>query len=286
MTLKSYARRLYASIAIYVQERGYSMYLQAHHLQVIERLKERFQDDPRYLALLVGGSLVKGWGSENSDVDILLVVTEEEYARRVASDDLGYLTTDFCDYPGGYVDGKIIDEAFLHDVAQRGSEPARAAFINVQIAFSHLPHLDELLKQIPVYQEQEREQKMHAFYCQIQAYRWFIGEAAKRESVYLMAHATSEMVFYAARLLLAYNRRLYPYHKWLMQAIEEAPEKPANFLPLAEALLKEGSVANAEALWNCVNSFRDWQITDSWGVRFMHDSEWTWRTGQPPLADW
>jgi hypothetical protein len=38
------------------------MYLQAHHLQVVERLTALFQDDPRYLALLVGGSLVKGWG--------------------------------------------------------------------------------------------------------------------------------------------------------------------------------------------------------------------------------
>jgi hypothetical protein len=50
--------------------------------------------------------------------------------------------------------------------------------------------------------------------------------------------------------------------------------------------LREGTVANAEALWNCINTFRDWQITDSWGVRFMQDTEWTWRNGRPPLADW
>jgi predicted nucleotidyltransferase len=270
----------------FTQGRVCSMYMQAHHLKVVERLKELFQDDPRYLAMLVGGSLAKGWGSVNSDVDILLVVTEEEFARRVASDDLGYINTEICDYPDGYVDGKIINEAFLHEVAQRGSEPARAAFINVQIAFSHLPHLNELLKQIPVYQEHEREQKMRAFYCQIQAHRWFIGEAAKRQAVYLMAHATSEMVFYSARLILAYNHMLYPFHKWLMRAVEDAPEKPADFLTLAETLLREGTVANAEALWNCINNFRDWQINDSWGVRFMQDTEWTWRNGQTPLADW
>jgi len=262
------------------------MYLQTHHLKVVERLKALFQDDPRYLALLVGGSLVKGWGSVNSDVDILLVVTEQEYARRIASDDLWYYNTEICDYPGGYVDGKIIDEAFLHDVAERGSEPARAAFINVEIAFSHLPQLDELLKQIPVYQEQEREQKMRSFHSQVQAQRWYTSEAAKREAVYLMARASCEMVFYSARLLLAYNRILYPNHKWLMRAVQDAPEKPADFLTLAEALLREGTVDHAEALWNCINTFRDWQITDPWGVRFMHDSEWTWRSGRTPLADW
>jgi hypothetical protein len=186
------------------------MYLQAHHLKVVKRLKALLQDDPRYLALLVGGSLVKGWGSVNSDVDILLVATEQEYARRIVNDDLWSYHTEICEYPGGYVDGKIIDEAFLHDVAQRGSEPARAAFINVHIAFSHLPHLNELLKQIPVYQEQERDQKMRSFYCQVQAHRWFMSEAARWQAVYVLAHASCEMVFFSARLLLAYNRRLSP----------------------------------------------------------------------------
>src|SRR3954465_4161087 len=85
------------------QERVCLMYMQAHHLKVVERLKELFQDDPRYLALLVGGSLAKGWGGVTSDVDILLVVTEEEYARRVASDDLGYYNAEICEYPEGYV---------------------------------------------------------------------------------------------------------------------------------------------------------------------------------------
>ncbi|MBA2679655.1 MAG: DUF4037 domain-containing protein [Ktedonobacteraceae bacterium] len=262
------------------------MYLQAHHLAVVERLKALFGEDPRYLAMLVGGSLAKGWGNANSDVDILLVVTEEEYARRAASDDLGYINKEICDYPDGYVDGKIIDEAFLRDVAERGSEPARAAFINAHIAFSHLPHLAEMIQSIPVYPEQDREKKLRAFYCQIQAHRWFIKEAAKRQSTYLMAHATSEMVFFSARLILAYNRILYPFHKWLMRAVEDVPEKPADFLPLAEKLLKEGSVAHAETLWECINGFRDWQITDSWGVRFMHDSEWTWRNGQLAVEAW
>jgi hypothetical protein len=66
------------SLTIHTQERVRLMYLQAHHLKVVERLTALFQDDPRYLALLVGGSLVKGWVSVNSDVDVMLVVTENE----------------------------------------------------------------------------------------------------------------------------------------------------------------------------------------------------------------
>jgi hypothetical protein len=263
------------------------LYLQPHHLQVIERLKAKFKDDPRYLALLVGGSLVKGWGEVNSDVDIMLIATEEEYERCAASGVFWYYNTEMCDYPGGYVDGKVLNLHFLRDVAQKGSEPARAAFINVFAAFSHLPELDDLLKRIPVYQEAEREEKMLAFYSQVQMFNWFVKEAEQKKSVYLMAHATSGMVFYAARLLLAYNRILYPYHKWLMRAVEGAPDKPENFLELAEKLLKEGSAANARALWECITSFREWNIPYERGVvRFIQDAEWNWRDGRAPLQDW
>jgi hypothetical protein len=263
------------------------MYLQDHHKKVIERLTTLFQDDPRYPALIVGGSLVKGWGSMNSDVDIMLVATDEEYARCAANDNFWYYNAEICDYPGGYVDGKVINLQFLRDVADHGSEPARAAFTNVFLAYSHLPELADLLTTIPVYQEAEREEKIYAFYSQVQMQKWFIGEAEQKQARYLMAHATSEMVFYAARLLLAYNRILYPYHKWLMQALKEAPAKPDNFLALAEALLAEGNSANAQALWDCINSFHDWNIPFERGLaRFTKDAELQWRDGRAPLADW
>jgi hypothetical protein len=263
------------------------LYFQSHHLQVIERLTDLFKDDPRYLALLVGGSLAKGWGEVNSDVDIMLIATDEEYERCVSTGKLWYYNTELCDYPGGYVDGKILNVQFLQDVAKFGSEPARAAFTNVLVAFSHIPQLDQLLEQIPVYQEAEREEKMRAFYSQVQMLNWFVKEAEQKKSVYLMAHATSEMVFYSARLLLAYNRILYPYHKWLMRVVESAPDKPENFLVLAETLLTHGSVDNANALWECISRFRDWNIPFDQGlVRFLQDSEWNWRNSRAPLQDW
>lgn len=263
------------------------MYLQPHHLQVIERLTEKFKDDPCYLALIVGGSLVKGWGTENSDVDIMLIATDEEYARRASNNHFWYYDAEICDYPGGYVDGKVFDLQFLRDVVQKGSEPARAAFTNVRVEFSHIPEIEELVKQIPVYQEADRVEKMRAFYSQVQMLNWFVSEAEQKQSIYLMTHATSEMVFYSARLLLAYNHMLYPYHKWLMRVVENAPDKPANFLELAEKLLREGSAANAQALWDCIRGFHDWNIPFEQGLmRFLEDSEWNWRDGRAPLQDW
>lgn len=261
--------------------------MEAHHIRVIERLTEQFKDDARYSALIVGGSLAKGRGLENSDVDLLLVASDEEYARCVAEQHFWYFNQEICDYPGGYAEGKIIDLQFLKDVAHHGSEPARAAFVGAFLAYSRLPGLDDLLPQIPIYPEAEREEKMKHFYSQVRAHNWYAHDAERRHLRYLLAHAASEMVFYAARLLLAYNRILYPYHKWLMYEVEHAPEKPENFLELAEKLLNEQNAANARMFFDCIHSFRDWSVApDEAVVRFMKEREWNWRNGRAPLQDW
>src|SRR5512145_3062674 len=97
--------------------------LYPHHQRTVDRLIDRFKDDPNTLALLIGGSLVKGYGDESSDVDFVLIATDGEYTRRSTERALTYYTADLCDYPGGYVDGKIVNVAFLEEVADRGSEP-------------------------------------------------------------------------------------------------------------------------------------------------------------------
>src|SRR5579885_165604 len=153
--------------------------MRAHHEQTIQRLVDLFQDDPNFLAMIVGGSLAKGWGSEYSDVDIMLVATDEEFARRLSTGEMTYINEEIADYPGGYVDGKIIDMAFLQDVADHGSEPARAAFLNAIVAYSRIPELDALLARLPVYPEQERAAKIRAFAGHMTLLYWYVGEAEK-----------------------------------------------------------------------------------------------------------
>src|SRR5664279_5643260 len=95
--------------------RVFQMY--ANHQRTIQRVSEHFQADPTISALIIGGSVAKGWAAETSDVDIMLVVTDEEFARRSASGEMLYFTRDFCDYEGGYVDGKFVDVPFLEEIA-------------------------------------------------------------------------------------------------------------------------------------------------------------------------
>ncbi len=261
--------------------------MRPQHQRAVERLVERFEKDTNFLALMIGGSIARGWERDDSDVDFILLATDEEYARRAPANALTYYTSDLCDYPGGYVDGKIVDWGFLAEVAARGSETARAAFVGVTVAYSRCPELPELLKCITSYPEHLRQDKISSFYAQFQALQWYMGEAEKRDDRYLRMHVAADLALYGGRLILAYNRILYPYHKWFTTVLREARDKPENLMERMEALLAEPCKQTADAFCECILNFTQWDTPpEGWPARFMKDSEWAWRDGKAPVADW
>jgi hypothetical protein len=258
-----------------------------HHLATVDRLIDRFQADPHFLALLIGGSLVKGYGNESSDVDFMLIATDEEYARRLPERALTYYATELCDYPGGYVDGKIVNVAFLEEVAARGSEPARSAFEKVIVSYSRVPQLEDLLDRITAYPEATHVAKLQSFYAHLLAQQWFVGEAEKRDNRYLLLHAVSELTLFGGRMLLAHNRMLYPYHKWFLRRLQDAPAKPEGVMELIDQLLSEPSKANADRLCETILNFTTWPAPpEGWPARFLEDTEWAWRRGGAAVGDW
>jgi Nucleotidyltransferase domain len=237
--------------------------------------------------LIIGGSVAKGRAQPDSDVDILLVATAEEYAQRATRQDFWYVNREICDYPNGYVEGKIIDMPFLRDVADHGSEPARAAFVGAFPGYTRISELLELLARIPVYQEADRQAKIRSFYSQVTIFNWYVGEAEKRADRYLMTQAVANMTLYAGRLLLAHNRILYPYHKWFMYELRHAASKPDGFMDIMEQLLTQPSKEHAQALCDSLTAFHDWGVSYPQAiVKFFYDVEWNWRDGHPPLQDW
>jgi len=58
-----------------------------HHQRAIDRLADAYRDDPHYRALIIGGSVAKGYAREDSDVDFLIVATDKAFERRRAARD-------------------------------------------------------------------------------------------------------------------------------------------------------------------------------------------------------
>ena len=197
--------------------------MQQHHRDAIERWAEAAADDAEVLAVVVAGSLTKGYGRADSDVDGFVIVTDEAFARRRASGELTFLSTELCDYEGGYVDAKYIDRAFLEAVCEGGSEPARSAFLGAIVAWSSDPSIDALVHAAATYPEAGVEQRMARLLAQAQTAQWYVGEAAKRDDPYLAGWAASRLALFAYRLVLAHNRVLYPYDKGLFSVSGRRP---------------------------------------------------------------
>ncbi len=258
-----------------------------HHQRAIDRLADAYREDPRFLAVIIGGSVAKGFAREDSDVDFLIVANDEEFERRMASRDLFINRRDLCDYEHGFVDGKIVNLDYLEAVAEQGNEPSRASFEGAFVAYSHIADLDTLLQRIPVYPEAGHDERIKAFYSMAFIQHWLFHEADRHGNRYTLTRAASQLALFAGRLILAHNKRLFPYHKWFPRVLESVPEKPDGFVACFDQLLSEPQADHATALFESIRDFRDWGVTDldayTW---FMTDVEWAWMSGSTPLEDW
>jgi predicted nucleotidyltransferase len=262
--------------------------MRPHHAATIERVVKRFSSDAGVSAILLVGSIAHGFEGERSDVDIALVVADEERERRAAE---GQLTLtlfdpDLVTYEHGYVDCKFLSPSFLDAVERCGSEPARYAFAHARVLMSRAAGLPEQLERIARYPLAEKESRMQRFHAQLQAWQWYSGQAALRGNDYLASLAASKLSLFGGRLVLAHNELLYPYHKWFMTVLDQAPHKPAGLLDKMRALCREPSARNANELYELVNGYRAWPTGGvGWGEHFIRDTELTWLDGHAAIDE-
>jgi hypothetical protein len=260
--------------------------MHAHHRRAIARITERVRADPDVLALIIIGSVARGDARPGSDLDGYLLLTDAAYEARLATGIRGWAADELCDWPDGAAGGVIIDLAMLHEVAERGPEPARYAFTGAFAAYSRAPNLDALLQRIPVYPEHERTEKLISFASQLPVHLSYLQLAEYSGNAYLLAETAVELVRFGGRLILAHNRMLYPSRKWFMRELARAPEQPPGLLDLAERLIRTPGIAHGRAFCDAVLNFAPWpQPAEGAMARFQRDRELNWRSGPAPLAD-
>lgn len=259
--------------------------IHAHHVETIERVSAHFEAQPEVEALLLVGSLAHGFASEGSDVDIAIVVSDAEYERRRAADELLFLSFELAPYPGGYVDGKYVSQGFLDAVEARGSEPARYAFAHARVLFGKDGGLWQQLERIARYPREGKDLRMRRFRAQLEAWHWYTTQAARQDNAYLLGLAVSKLSLFAGRLVLAHNEQLYPFHKWFLRALEQAAHKPSGLVEAITALSRAPSAVGATALYELVRDFQPWPSDDRWSAHFLRDTELTWLTGEAPIED-
>lgn len=261
--------------------------IRSHHHKGINNLVSEYENDSRYIALIIGGSVAKGCARVDSDIDFMMVATDEVFEQRKAQNNLFINRTDLTDYEGGFVDGKIINRAYLEMVDENGNEPTRAAFDGAFIAFSKIEGLDKLIESIGQYPEELRNEKLKSFYAMSFIQNWLMNEAERHNNQYTKSRAASQLTLFAGRLILAHNRIFFPYHKWFYEYLGRCHEKPEGLTVLMDTLLHEPNAKNSEELFQAIRGFKDWGVTDiqafSW---FMEEVELGWMKNKASLEDW
>jgi len=257
-----------------------------HHEETIRNITDKLKVRDDVLAILVSGSVAHGFAKETSDVDLMIVVSDQDYQKRLKTGDIHYFEQESCTYDSGYIDGKYISTAFMKQVADSGSEPARFAFEGAYATYSAIEEIDGLIKGIIRYPVEKKIENITRFYAQFEAWKWYCEEAIKHDNLYLFYQSLSNFILFSGRLILAYNEILYPYHKWFLRVLEGAEAKPKGLMASIHELLEEKDRDKICSLYHQIKTFRDWEVSEqNWPVLFMWDSELNWLQGSVPVAD-
>jgi len=261
--------------------------MRKHHANAIERGRERLlSENPGLLAIILGGSLAKGTERDDSDVDLIVVVSDAAYATRLAENHVSFLWRDVCDYENGYVEGRFVSRAYIREAAQRGSEPTRHSFTGASTVYCVDPEIEEWLPKIPVYPEDRHQSNIASFRAQLDLNRGFFwGEGKRRGDRYLQTRAAAEMVLFGCRLVLAHNRILFACQKRLIEQTLAAPEKPDGLSEKTNRLLADMTDEAKEDFCNTIEGFADWGDSDHLS-HFLQDVEMSWFNRVHAVSEW
>ena len=260
-----------------------------HHREAVKELISIFREKEGVIALVFGGSVAKHMAREDSDIDAMVIVTEEFYERKRKVNCIAEcISMGDCAYPGGYFDVKYMTKDYIRDAAEKGSEPTRNSFIGSHVLFSADEEVTELVRRIPVFQKQEFEEKMLSFFSNLQLNYNYFWKACRPEG-YMKLKVASEIVYSLYRMVLQENEILFPCNRRLEQFVKLAPDQPEHLVEYCEEFcrtLEDDPLDKALEAWKAWTHYQyptDSAVCQS---RYCDDFEQWWRVPRPLVSEW
>lgn len=247
------------------------------------------EEDPDLLAIIVGGSIAKGVERDESDVDVIVVLKDDQYLKRLSENRVALIWHDVCDYPGGYVEGRYISRSFIKEAAERGSEPTRSSFTGSYPVYCVDSDIAQWLPLIVHYPDERQKENIASFLAQMQFNRWFFWTDGKsRGDRYVQLRAATEIVLFGCRLILAYNRILFARQKQLIEQTLAAPLKPDGLEEKINRFLTELTDEAKEDFCKAVEDFGGWGKTEFTEhlSHFLQDVELSWYNRVHATSEW
>ena len=259
-----------------------------HHIESAQKLKEYFEGQEGVIAVVLDGSTVKGNARPDSDIDAIVVVTEERYRELAACNRLAEVIPGHCTYEGGYFDVKYKTKAILQRAAEHASEPTRNAYVKAQVLCTTDAEIPALVAAIGRYPEHTVADKIACFCANLQLNRGYFLNIVPADNAYMRAHLAQQIVYSVYRLILLENRTLFPCNRRLEETVRACRKRPEHILELGRKFLAEISEETCEAFvgafWeqSALPLFDDVSKSCACYVKYYED--W-WLAEHPPVPD-
>lgn len=258
-----------------------------HHKDSLENMKKYFMEKD-VIALIFGGSVAKGNERPDSDLDAMVVVSDEIYKEKKETNRTAETVSGFCTYEGGYFDIKYMTKDFLREAAEKGSEPARNAFVKAQVLFSHDPEIEEIVAKIPVFQKSEKEEKMMSFYADFWLNYYYFIKSCPIDG-YMRLHAINEVIYSLYRMILQENEILFACNRRLEEQVTAISSQTAEFTELGKKLAETQEMEDADAFvrkFQEISSYVPPEDVSKILSTYTKDFEQWWRVPRPNINEW
>ena len=245
------------------------------------------RDEPGVLGVVLVGSVARGREREDSDVDVYLVVDDERFAAETARGRYAWVERQGLDYPGSYIDIKLVSPTYLQTAIERADDPTRASFVGARVAWSELDGLADTVARIPVLPDDVWEERIRSHVAQARLYGgYFLRQAVERGDGFLRRHAGLHLALAAARAALAANHVMLPGPKYVSKLMLTI-EAPDGFVEAWSRVVDDPDTDSGRELLRILDEWLAGDLTpDETLSTFIRDNELAWLRGTVPAEFW
>ena len=227
--------------------------------ETINKLIEYASTDKSIVALILCGSLAKGTETDQSDIDVFTVVTDARFNKEKSNKNY-FWGTDFDSNEFKVeIDGKIIPKDFLSKVWKLGNESIKHTLYYSKVIYSIDDDVEKLLQDKSYISNDKKNENIRKFYSLMKSCRYSADDDL--ENILFVNKCIYDTVFYACRLVLAYNDILYPCVKNLHKELNICSKLPNNFINLMNEVLTSYSFDKMVKFYDCVDDyFKDYHF--------------------------
>ncbi len=251
--------------------------------ETIERLKSLAAEDETILGLILCGSLANGTETDKSDVDVIVVVTDDRFRHEQTNKNF-FWGTDFDsnDFPVE-VDGKIVPKRFIEEALRTGNESIRSTLFHSKMIYGD-KELQESLRSFSGSINGKKLQNIRKFYALMKSARFSAN--VDTGNLLFVQKCIFDTVYFACRLVLAHNDILFPCVKNLHKEIENCSKIPEDFEDQMNDVLSTQSIEKLARFYKTVDKYFDQYHYDN-RIRkgYVLENELFWFFGIKPYAE-